>query len=164
MNYFYFDASALVKRYAPELGSDLVNYLFSCVTHKRLMCLIIGVAELFSVLVRKKNREDISVPDFSQALINLGNEVIHTTDFTTVSIEDSLVLSSLPLINKHSINSTDAVVLRSALDIAVELQAVEDDLIMIVSDQRLLRAAKSEGLIKFNPESGMKSELDALLV
>jgi hypothetical protein len=35
---------------------------------------------------------------------------------------------------------------------------------MIVSDQRILRAAKVEGLITFNPELGMKSELDALLV
>ena len=70
MNYFYFDASALVKRYAPEFGSDLVNYLFSRVTHKRLMCLITGVAEVLSVLVRKKKRGSISVSDFSQAFPN----------------------------------------------------------------------------------------------
>ena len=164
MNYFYFDASALAKRYAPEVGSNLVNYLFSHVTHKQLMCLITGVAEVISVLVRKKNRGSISVPDFSQALINLDNEVIYATDFTTVSIEDFLVLSSLPLINKHSINSTDAVVLHSALDIAVELRDVENDLVMIVSDQRLLRAAKAEGLKTFNPELEKKSELDPLLV
>ena len=80
MNYFYFDASALAKRYAPEVGSNLVNYLFSHVTHKQLMCLITGVAEVISVLVRKKNRGSISVPDFSQALINLDNEVIYATD------------------------------------------------------------------------------------
>jgi len=164
MNYFYFDASALAKRYAPEVGSNLVNYLFSQVTHKRLMCLITGVAEVISVLVRKKNRGSISAADFSQALINLDNEVIYAADFMTVSIEDSLVLSSLPLIDKHSINSTDAVVLQSALDIAVELRGVKDDLIMIVSDQRLLRAAQTEGLMTFNPESGIKSKLEALLV
>ena len=164
MNFFYFDASALAKRYAPEIGSNLVNYLFSHIMNKRLMCLITGAAEVISVLVRKKNGGSISVPDFSQALINLDNEVIYATDFTTVSIEDSLVLSSLPLINKHSINSTDAVVLRSALDIAVELRDVENDLVMIVSDQRLLRAAKAEGLKTFNPELEKKSELDPLLV
>jgi predicted nucleic acid-binding protein len=164
MNYFYFDASAIAKRYAPEVGNNLVNYLFNHITRKRLMCLITGVAEVISVLVRKKNEGSISVPDFSQALINLKNEIIYAVNFTTLSIEDSLVLSSLPLINKHSINSTDAVVLRSALNIAVELRNVKNDLIMIASDQRLLRAAKTEGLITFNPESGMRNEIDALLV
>ena len=55
MNYFYFDASALAKCYMPEVGSNLVNYLFSHVTHERLMYLIAGVAEVVSLLIRKKN-------------------------------------------------------------------------------------------------------------
>ena len=29
MNHFYWDASALVKRYAPEIGTPLVNHLFA---------------------------------------------------------------------------------------------------------------------------------------
>ena len=43
-------------------------------------------------------------------------------------------------------------VLRSALDIATELRNTGDTLVLIASDQRLLRAAQTEGLFVFNPK------------
>ena len=54
MYYFYFDASALVKRYTQEIGSAKVNFLFNTVPLNRIMCLILGIVELFWVCVRKK--------------------------------------------------------------------------------------------------------------
>ena len=38
MSYFYFDASALVKRYTQETGSDKINFLFNNVPLNRMMC------------------------------------------------------------------------------------------------------------------------------
>jgi hypothetical protein len=32
VNYFYWDASALVKRYAPEIGTPVANRVKICVT------------------------------------------------------------------------------------------------------------------------------------
>ncbi len=56
------------------------------------------------------------------------------------------------LIENHSLNSVDAIVLRSALDISTELRNTGDRLVLVASDQRLLRAAQDEGLLVFNPE------------
>ena len=56
------------------------------------------------------------------------------------------------LIETHSLNSVDAMVLRSALNIAAELHNTGDTLVLVASDQRLLRAARTEGLQTFNPE------------
>lgn len=39
MNLFFCDASALGKRYAPEVGTRLVNHLFATVSHDRLVML-----------------------------------------------------------------------------------------------------------------------------
>jgi hypothetical protein len=36
---FYWDASVLVKRYAPEVGTPLLNAFFSHVSLDRMMCL-----------------------------------------------------------------------------------------------------------------------------
>ena len=58
----------------------------------------------------------------------------------------------MDLIETHSLNSVDAIVLRSALDMAVELRSTGDTLALVASDQRLLRAARTEGLHIFNPE------------
>ena len=58
----------------------------------------------------------------------------------------------MDLIEAHSLNSVDALVLRSALDTATELRSIGDRLVLVASDQRLLRAARAEGLQVFNPE------------
>ena len=36
MNYFHRDASALVKRYVPEIGTPVVNHLFTHVVFERV--------------------------------------------------------------------------------------------------------------------------------
>ena len=70
-----------------------------------------------------------------------------------MSVTSRLVTASLPLIVAHSINSTDAVTLKSALAIARKLRAGGGDLVLVASDQRLLRATQAEGLSTFNPET-----------
>jgi predicted nucleic acid-binding protein len=52
---FLLDASALVKRYANETGSAVVDYLFAHTARDRLMCLMLGAAEVAAALVRKPN-------------------------------------------------------------------------------------------------------------
>ena len=90
---------------------------------------------------------------FTQATGHLEYEVINTqSDFKTLSVPDSLVWASMNLIETHSLNSVDAIVLRSALDTATELLNTGDTLVLVASDQRLLRAARTEGLQVFNPE------------
>ena len=154
MYHFYFDASALVKRYIREVGSDKVIFLFENVPLNRLRCLTLGAAEVFWVCVRKKNDGRITPHEFTHAVVNLTREVTSdASDFYTAPVPDSLVWASLNLVETYSINSTDAMVLRSAIEIAVELNSTDDKLVLVASDQRLLRAASNEGLSIFNPES-----------
>ena len=153
MYYFYFDASALAKRYIEEIGSDKIDFLFANVALTHLQCLVIGAMEVFWICVRKKNDGRITADQFTQATGHLEFEVINTqSDFKTIPIPDSLVWDSMDLIETHSLNSVDAIVLRSALNVAAELRRAGDTLVLVASDQRLLRAARAEGLQVFNPE------------
>lgn len=77
--------------------------------------------------------------------------------------DNTLVTAALPLINTHSINATDAILLRSALDLAAYLRANGHDLMLVASDHRLLKAAQAEGLLALNPETHIEADLDALL-
>lgn len=153
MYYFYFDASALVKRYTDEIGSDGVDFIFANVPLERIQCLILGAVEVLWICVRKGNDGRITKSEFARAVTHLKSEVINRqSDFKTISVPDMLVLNSMSLIETHSLNSVDAIVLRSALDIAAELRNTGNTLILVASDQRLLRAAQEEGLVVFNPE------------
>ena len=164
MYYFYFDASALVKRYTEETGSDKVDYLFVNVPLNQLKCLTIGAAEVFWICVRKKNDGRIIPYEFTHSVANLNREVTSdTSDFHTDSVPDALVWASLNLVETYSLNSVDAIVLRSAIETATELRRTGDTLVLVASDQRLLRAASNEGLLIFNPEIDTEDTLKAWL-
>ena len=163
MDSFYWDASTLAKRYAPEIGTPLVNHLFTHVTPDRMICLIVGVSEVISIFVRKKNACFITPEAFSQALVDFRTEVIEADAFKLISIEDTLVFASHPLIEKHALNATDALILRSALNVATVLRPAGNDIVLVTSDHRLLRAAQVEGLQIFNPEIDVQTELDILI-
>jgi hypothetical protein len=128
--------------------------MFESAPQPRLMCLTIGATEIVSILVRKRNDGRLSREAFSQSLINLYGEVIDNTEFSTITADDQTVIGSIGFIIQHSINSTDAIILASALQINEELQQQQGHkLVLVSSDQRLNRAAQAEGLLVFNPEN-----------
>ena len=78
--------------------------------------------------------------DFAQAIVHLNREVIaEDSDFTTILIHKLLIWASMDLIETHSLNSVDSIVLRSALEVATLLRKAGDELVLVASDQRLLR-------------------------
>jgi len=163
MTLFFLDGSALAKRYVAERGTPLLDYLLDHVAPHRLVLLNIGFAEVVSILVRRKNAGTISATTFSQALLHLGQEIIHATNLRKVEPTNNLVIAALIHVQNHSVNPTDAVVLQAALGLAQHLRAGGDDLVLVASDQRLLRAAQAERLVTFNPESQDQTALAALV-
>jgi predicted nucleic acid-binding protein len=162
VQFFFLDASALAKRYAPEVGTPLINHLFTNIPHDRLYLFNAGMGEVLSLLVRKKNGGRLSARAFSQALVEFGAEIVALRIVHKAVADNAVVMAALSLIEVHSINGTDAIVLRLALNLAARLRA-SHDAILVASDQRLLRAAQAEGLLTFNPETQTQVELDALL-
>lgn len=163
MLFFYLAASALAKRYAPEVGTSVVNYLFTQMTSDRFNIFNICIAEVMSLLVRKKNANRLSATAFSQALIDFGAEIVYAARLRKMVADNTLVTAALSLIEVHSINATDSIILRSALDLAAQLRADGNDLVLVASDQRLLRAARAEGMLSLDPETQTEADLDALL-
>ena len=162
-SFFYLDASSLAKRYIPETGSAQVNAILDMVPGNRLRVLNVGTGEIVSVLVRKRNAGVISQAYFEQAMLNFHAEIVRAAGITRVPVTSRLVIASLSLIVAHSINSTDALILKSTLAIARRLLASGDDLVLVASDQRLLRAAQAEGLTTFNPEAQDRAALAVLI-
>ncbi len=163
MNYFWLDASALVKRYVSEAGTPVVNYFFTRVPLQQMLCLLESVGEIISIFVRRRNGGVINESGFNQAMLNFRFEVSLCAEVEKVYPTESQIAASWELIETHSINSTDAIILRCVLDSAIELRADGDDLILVCTDVRLLRAAQAEGMLTFNPETDNQTTLDAHL-
>jgi predicted nucleic acid-binding protein len=163
VRFCFLDASALAKRHTPEVGTANINHLFASVSHDRLYLFNVGMAEVVSLLVRKRNAGQVSAADYSPALVEFDAEIVFSAAVRKVVAGNALVMAALRLIKVHSVNATDAILLRAALDLAVRLRAVGNDLVLVASDQRLLRAAQAEGLVTFDPEAQNQVVLDALL-
>ncbi len=163
MTHFYLDASGLVKRYIVEVGSAVVNHLLAQVTPRRLTALSIGVGEVLSVLVRRRNAQLLSANAYSQSVSQLRSEVLDSTDLRLQPVDESLVRASLSLMEQYSLNATDALVLRSALNLATQLRSAGHKLALVTSDMRLVNAAQAEGLETLNPETDPQARVDELV-
>jgi predicted nucleic acid-binding protein len=163
MQWIYFDASTLIKRYSQETGTLLVNEVFARTPANRMTCSSLGVLEIISILVRKRNDGRLNQELFEQAMVEFQAEIINHDEFLTTPVDDNLLFSSLSLITQHNLNSSDTVILRSALNLRQALQSQGDDLILLTSDKRLVRAAQIEGLPVFDPEVETLAGLQQLL-
>ena len=163
MTFFFLDGSALAKRYVSERGSPLVDHLFDNVSAHRLVILNVGFAEVVSVLVRRKNLGRISAGSLAQALLHLSREVVHAPNLRKIEPISGLVTAALAHIQAHAINATDAIGLHAALGLAQFARTRGDDLVLVASDQRLLRAAQAEGLRILDPEAADQAALDAMI-
>ena len=163
MNLFWLDASACVKRYIVEEGTSLINHLFHNVPLDDMFCLLEGVGEIISVIVRNKNRGEITTRAFNEAKRLLDDEIVHRAEVELVLPTEKQVSASWEFIEKHSINSTDAILLQCALDASIELKTGGDNLVLVSSDKRLLRASRDEGLVTFDPETDSQTTLDFLI-
>ncbi len=163
MNFFWLDASACVKRYIVEEGTPLINRLFARVSLDEMFCLLEGIGEIISVIVRSRNRGEITTRGFNQAKRLLDDEIIHSEKVELVLPTENQITISWEFIEKHSINSTDAILLQCALDVANELRTSGDNLVLVSSDKRLLNASRGEGLITFDPETDDQTTLDFLI-
>jgi predicted nucleic acid-binding protein len=159
----YLDASALAKRYFPETGTPVVDHLFLRVPPERMLLLPVGLAEVASILVRKRNAGLLTTAQLHRTLTTLRTEVGTWSYVDMPFVNDRLADRAIDLVDRHSINSTDAILLRSALDHAVRFRANGVDLVLVASDRRLLKAGGEENLATFNPETQTEADLDALL-
>lgn len=159
----YFDASALVKRYSEERGTQLVNEVFRLLPNSARACSVITLAEVTAVLVRKRNDGRIPRSLYTEALLEFNREFIDDEDVFISSVDDDLVLESIPLIEIHHINTTDALLLYSALVLRNPAEGDGKDLLFLTSDKRLLRALGAENIPAFDPETDTADDLFRML-
>ena len=163
MNYFWLDANAIVKRYVTEKGTPIINHFFYSVSAERMICLFDSMDETRSVIVRYRNRGEITLSDFNQAIQQFESEIIYSPRVLQVHATIKQKIDARKLIDNYSINSTDAYILQCALDKANELRADGHNLILVSSDKRLLNASKKGKLPIFDPETDSQTTLDTLI-
>jgi uncharacterized protein len=148
MNAYFFDSSALVKRYITETGSkwvikQLKNVIF--------IAQIAGV-EVISAIARRRKGLKIT-PDKSRKSI-LRFQRDFQNRFFQKSLAPQIVTLAMQLADKYELRGYDAVQLASAIE-ANNLRQINglSHIIFISADNALNSAAQSEGLTIDNPNN-----------
>ncbi len=137
---FFFDTSALIKRYIVENGSEKVDNLFK--TASQIIISPVTKIETCSTINRLKVENAISKEDYSR----LNKEIQYDFRyFKVLSFNQEIESQSIYLIEKHQLKTLDSIQLASCLS---QRDFIDD---FIVSDKRLKQAAKNERIDFIDP-------------
>jgi uncharacterized protein len=157
------DASALAKRFVPEVGSRTVDALLTAQPRPSMIGTVIGYAEAFSILLRHRNRGTISAATFLAAKSLLRLEVVEDPSFRLLTVDDAAFLAGLTLMERYNLNATDAAILALFLRYVQALPSPGPGTVLVASDHRLLSAAATEGLVTLDPAVFLEADVPAFL-
>ena len=150
MGSYYFDSSALVKRYAQEAGSSWVISLTDPGAGNELFTAFVTGAEIVAAIARKARLGSISRQD-AMAAIRVFKENFKT-QHQVVLLTPAVLEQAMDLAESHELRGYDAVQLGSALVVQAELIANgAGPLVFVSADTGLNQAAQTEGLAVENP-------------
>jgi predicted nucleic acid-binding protein len=144
MKFYFFDTSALVKRYHSEKGTEAIDRIFS-ENDKAVVISSICITEMVSALSRKKEEKAISKEDLDAALSRFFHDAIK--EFLILELDDGHIKDSIVLVLKRSLRTLDA------LQLAVAIGLKDVNPVFVCADKKLVSVAEKEGLKAINPEN-----------
>ena len=146
MTEYYFDTSALVKRYAQEVGTPWVLGLIE--SGSNISIVSITGPEMIAAFHRKARLGEISGEAATQASDNFKEDYRGVYQIVEISSED-VMESAMSLAETHNLRGYDAVQLAAAM--SLKNPGGRADLIFVSADINLNAAATSEGMVTDNP-------------
>ncbi|MBI3755499.1 MAG: type II toxin-antitoxin system VapC family toxin [Deltaproteobacteria bacterium] len=145
MHYFYFDTSALAKRYSPEAGSEKVDSIIN----DKINAIVIGniaITEIYSALSKKYRIGEISNQDFLSAIYRFEKDISENI-YQFLEVDNRIITAAKILILTYpELRTYDSIHLALALELS-ELNPT-----VATSDTVLFKTCYSEGLKVINPE------------
>ncbi|MBI5483385.1 MAG: type II toxin-antitoxin system VapC family toxin [Deltaproteobacteria bacterium] len=140
---YYFDSSALVKRYAAESGSDKVVSLIEGDSNIAVSWL--AIPETLSAVARRAKGGSICAEDLASIRSQLSRDIQR---FMIVDVCGAAVDGIEMLIARHALRGADSIHLSTALWLR---KATKFPVVFVASDNELLNAARAERLKILNP-------------
>jgi len=152
---FFFDSSALVKRYANEVGSTWVQSITDPTQPNKIYIATITGVEVISAIMRKVRAGELSAADAQRLISGFRNDF--ENQYELMRISEAVVARAMALPVKYKLRAYDAIQLAAALIISdlSNQQGIPatgvPPLLLISSDSDQLAAAQAEGLVVDNP-------------
>ncbi|MEK6285356.1 MAG: type II toxin-antitoxin system VapC family toxin [Acidobacteriota bacterium] len=149
---FYFDTSALVKRYARETGSSWVVGITGAAANNEVFISIATGAEMAAALTRKSLIGQMSSQSSSVAIVAFKQHF--KSEYEVASLTMNIVDHAMKLAEAHGLRGYDSIQLATALAVQSELaSAGVSNFAFVSADADLNSAAQAEGLSVDDPNN-----------
>ena len=149
MAVYFFDSSAVVKRYARETGTAWVQTLAA--QHYVFLVRITEV-EVIAAIERRKRIGTLTAPDAAAAIAVFRAHL--ASEYAMVDVTRLLIGQAAGLAEMHGLRAYDALQLASALQVHNERRAFRlPGLVLVSADLALNTAAMAEGLTIEDPNT-----------
>jgi uncharacterized protein len=149
---YFFDSSAMVKRFAQERGSAFVLSLLRPSTKSRLYAARITEVEVCAALARRQKGNTISTHQATEGLRRLKQDFPRR--FTQVAMSENVMIEAARLAETYALRGYDAVQLAAARTANNErVSNGLSPLIIVSADTELNDAAQAGGFTVENPNN-----------
>ena len=149
---YFFDSSALVKRFAKESGTAFIFSLMRRAARHRLYAALFTEVEVCAALARRRKTQTLTPPQTSRAIRRFRRDFANR--FTPIKPEAQLIAQAIQLADTYELRGYDALQLASVLTANQErLLLGLAPLILVSADIELNQAAQAEGLAVENPNT-----------
>jgi predicted nucleic acid-binding protein len=148
---YFFDSSAIVKRYVNEKGSAWVISTTDRSKGAHVYLASITGVEVIAAFARKRSGKAI-LPLVAAAAVSQFHDDF-ANEYRIIDISNPVIARSMEMADTYALRGYDAVQLGAALEINGRRLALgAPPLILIAGDTELLAAAEAEGLPTDNPD------------
>ena len=150
MALYFFDSSALVKRYVHEPGSVWVRETTASASGHLIHLSLLTTVEIASAFARRQREGHLSAPErdrlFGTFLVDCARS------YLLLRIEEDIIQRAVSLVRHYPLRAADAIQLATAIQLSQALQEAQlGPAIVVSADDRILEAAPHEGLPIENP-------------
>ena len=152
MPIYYLDTSAVMKRYIPEIGSDVVEELFEELTSSEVLTTsYLTVLEVNSTVMRLLKGRIITQSDYQRILDRFALD-IPNYDISVMPVQNELVDDAIGMVKRFSLRSLDALHIASAVT-ASDRSSDDQNLYVVSSDRKLVEACGAYRIPAIDPHA-----------
>ena len=160
MALYFFDSSALVKRYVRETGTDWVRAISDPTANNKIYVAEITGVEVIAAITRRVRTKSISKTDAETAIKQFRYDF--AKQYKISEIPSSIISDAMDLTETYQLRAYDAVQLSVALEIDSQIKAITKttsivsavpSLTIVSADDELNVAVIAEGLSLEDPKN-----------
>jgi uncharacterized protein len=153
---YYFDTSAIIKRYRTEIGTDVVDEILkNPLSQDRFYTSFLTILEVTSGITRLVRGQQLTESIAGEIFSRFRQDI--QDHFRILPLDNETVNRAVSVVEKFGLRSADAIHMATAIYVFSAIP--ESSHVMVSSDRELLESARSANLTALDPQNNTSMDM-----